>query len=320
MDDGVSVPDSAKSVTRPRTTPAQRIQAIQSHIHCGDLEPHRAFCKNCDRWVNLGKQQTYAVGVWLKHRTRCDSQAEKTPSKEEEEEEEDDCDGSSSVAASSVARSVASIKRSAQERQALVEGDPNVDTVEPHQVLCKLCHRWIKLSTHTAYSLYNWNRHKRSCNNLLPSSRVTAAQRKLKLVNDPQVKAFESYTVECAICREDVALGHDVEYDLTKWEQHKTQCSESLPVPTQHQVPSPESIASTDNTVVASDGTSPKVGLKRPREGDAEGEESHPQNRARKESYQPEDRPAPGRWGWFMMPFQAFMTGFRQGMGTPPAQ
>ncbi|KZP19375.1 hypothetical protein FIBSPDRAFT_828258 [Athelia psychrophila] len=328
MDDSVSIADSAKSASKPRTTPASRIQNIQSHINCGDIEPHRAFCTKCDKWANLGKQQTYSVGMWLKHRARCDGQSEGTPTKPEAEEaEEADADGdgddSSSVAASSVARSKAPIRRNAQERQAILEADPNIQTLEPYKVLCKICQRWVKLSKSSTYSAHNWDRHKRSCSDTVPSSRVSAAQRKLKLVNDPQIKSFDPHCVECALCREDVPLGHESEYNLAKWEEHKLQCSGLPAAHLQHQVPPPESIASTDNTAVASERTPPKPELKRPRDGDGDGEdeEKQPHNRPRKESYTPEDRPPPSRWGWFMMPFQAFMTGFRQGVGgSAPAQ
>lgn len=165
---------------------------------------------------------------------------------EAEEAEDGDGDDSSSVAASSVARSRTPLRRNAQERQALLEADPTIQTLEPYQVLCKNCQKWVKLSKSSTYSAHNWDRHKRSCSDTVcvysyvqelisphhslpgyysPSSRVSAAQRKLKLVNDPQIKSFDPHCVECALCREDVPLGHESEYNLAKWEEHKLQCS-----------------------------------------------------------------------------------------------
>ena len=54
-----------------------------------------------------------------------------------------------------------------------------------------------------------------------PSSRVATAQRKLKLVNDPHVKAFTPRSVDCKLCDTTVELERTAEYDLTKWEDHK---------------------------------------------------------------------------------------------------
>lgn len=60
-----------------------------------------------------------------------------------------------------------------------------------------------------------------------PSNRIATAQRKLQLVNDPQVKKFTENSAECRVCRTDVTLKGDVEYDLTHWEEHKATCTKS---------------------------------------------------------------------------------------------
>lgn len=74
------------------------------------------------------------------------------------------------------------------------------------------------------------------------------------------------------------------------------------------------SAASTDSaTAVASDRSPPKHGQKRTRE--PEEEDERPRNRPRTENYVPVQKDAPGPWGWFLMPFQAFIRGFREGMG-----
>lgn len=59
-----------------------------------------------------------------------------------------------------------------------------------------------------------------------PSSRVATAQRKLELVNDPRVKSFSPTHVVCATCDDKVELMHDVDYNLTLWQEHKAGCSE----------------------------------------------------------------------------------------------
>ena len=79
----------------------------------------------------------------------------------------------------------------------------------------------------------------------------------------------------------------------------------------------PASVASTEATAVASDRSPPKQGRKRAREIEAKDEDgARAHNRPRTETYEATDKEAPGPWGWFLMPFQAFMRGFREGMGT----
>lgn len=72
IDDSVSVSESSPGSAWIRRTEAERIQLLKGHVECGEMEPHRVFCTRCDQWVNLGKQQTYALRPWEKHRTRCD--------------------------------------------------------------------------------------------------------------------------------------------------------------------------------------------------------------------------------------------------------
>lgn len=49
------------------------------------------------------------------------------------------------------------------------------------------------------------------------------AERKLRLVNDSQVKSFTADSVHCVICDLIVPLGG--EYDATDWGNHKRGCS-----------------------------------------------------------------------------------------------
>ena len=58
-----------------------------------------------------------------------------------------------------------------------------------------------------------------------PSSRVTAAERKLRLVNDKDARpGFTENSVQCARCDANVALEGDGDYNLTNWELHKSRC------------------------------------------------------------------------------------------------
>lgn len=58
-----------------------------------------------------------------------------------------------------------------------------------------------------------------------PSDRVASAERKLKLVNDSQVKSFTEHEVVCHDCGEKVQLIGSGNYNLTKWDEHKLVCS-----------------------------------------------------------------------------------------------
>lgn len=64
--------ESSPGMVTIRRTETERIKILRENEHCGDLEPHKAFCKHCSKWVNLGKQQTYALKPWDAHRRRCD--------------------------------------------------------------------------------------------------------------------------------------------------------------------------------------------------------------------------------------------------------
>jgi hypothetical protein len=61
-----------------------------------------------------------------------------------------------------------------------------------------------------------------------PSSRVATAERKLKLVNDASAKSFSATIVRCALCDVTITLDGEGDYNLTKWEEHKTICPRSV--------------------------------------------------------------------------------------------
>ena len=54
---------------------------------------------------------------------------------------------------------------------------------------------------------------------------MATAERKLKLVNDPQAMSSSSHSVECSLCRGHISLGQEGEYDLTNWNAHKLRCA-----------------------------------------------------------------------------------------------
>lgn len=135
-------------------------------------------------------------------------------------------------------------RRTEKQRRALLRDDPQAEEVESQRVLCRACQKWIRLSTITNYSLANWQSHKQRCRrttpatqpvrrtpskpNFSPGSRVATAERKIVLLNDPQVRACSPGHVQCGTCKLLVALEGEVDYDLTKWTEHKENCIPSV--------------------------------------------------------------------------------------------
>jgi hypothetical protein len=88
----------------------------------------------------------------------------------------------------------------------------------------------------------------------------------------------------------------------------------------QSSVRPPRSSASTEGTLVASDPTQPSLpapSVKRLRDepdlpaGDPD---ARPSNRPRSDTYVPPEKDAPGPLGWFLLPFKAFVQGFRESL------
>jgi len=253
------------------------------------------------------------------------------------------------------------------QRRGLLRHDPLAQEVEAHRVHCRACEKWIRLAPTTEYALGNWQAHKQRCPGSLsdplpvrrtpskpsfsPSSRVATAERKIVLLNDQQVKVFAPGHVQCGSCKTVVALDGEVDYELTKWTEHKEKCIPMTPAPitpqgsrprafppqstssTHSQVsagrsarsPTPAAEGSSRNStetavVTESPPAAVKVGVKRDREEETEEEETkvavdeRPTNRPRIETYEPPEEPSV--FGWLMQPLKEFARGFREGLGS----
>ncbi|KAH9913957.1 uncharacterized protein BXZ73DRAFT_92876 [Epithele typhae] len=286
---------------RQRKTEADRRQFLEEDPNSGEVEPHRMYCKACSKWVDLNPKLRYIMKRWVAHRKRCGKEESESSS------EEDDKDENASVAPS-ITGTPGLNKRVMKEedRKAIIEASPNAGEVLPNKVFCKGCSTWIKLATNTRYSLSPWRSHSSKCNGVTPSTRVATAQRKLRLVNDSQVKEFAEYSITCGHCSVVVKSESDREYDLTNWEQHKTTCDRKLPLR------SPPSVASTEETVVGTEHQStPQKSKKRSREEDTE-ETPDRTVRQRGESYEPTTSENPGFLSWITQPFKNFIRDFRR--------
>jgi hypothetical protein len=305
----------------------ERLQVLQDDADCEIIDPHRVKCKKCKKSISLGPKQTYTLKPWLKHRTRC------TASKKSEGDSDTD-DAASTVAPSVDASGVSSTRKNMSEsdRKAQLLSDPRAEKVEPDSITCRKCQKSIRCSRgNSKYILAGWNKHQEHCSDIsyIPGHRVATAERKLRLVNDSQAKAFTSKSVVCASCSQRVILEGEGDYNLTEWEQHKTTC---LDPSMEASARAPASTSSTEGTTAI--GSEVDVALSGPRgvkrdrdvdaedvgeDGDAAGEdednEERPSNRPRTESYENSEK-KPGLLGWFLLPFQEFARGFQEGLSS----
>ena len=51
----------------------------------------------------------------------------------------------------------------AHERHERLKADPRIKVIEPHQLQCGLCDKWIRLQSRTEYDIHNWLAHVDKC-------------------------------------------------------------------------------------------------------------------------------------------------------------
>ena len=157
----------------------------------------------------------------------------------------------------------------------------------------------------------------------------------LRLTKDTQASTFTFGTVECAVCGEHVALKPDCDYDLTKWEDHKSKCAQCVafflfarfcdrssanhimyrslsdPDGDVFSVRPPPSSRS-ESPVPSEAEAVVRIGKRRrDGDGDDDNDDEPPRSRARKEGTEGDGA---GALGWILHPFRMFVRGFREGM------
>ncbi|KAK2463551.1 hypothetical protein APHAL10511_004302 [Amanita phalloides] len=304
--DADSISGSIQSSGSIRRTEAERILYFKNQPECGELEPHRP----------------YNVRIWEVHRAKCDARAGDSPHNPLRQETMD----TESTAASSLADS--SHRRTEADRKALLEADTCAEVVQPCQVKCRTCQKWIQLSKRCCYELSHWKKHKERCSR--PSHRVAAAERTLRLVNDVQAKSFDMTYVQCSLCDRKIVLEGGDDYNLINWHEHKANCSKELKSTGVESADSADTLIDMPNTLIdfvpfpsedvpAEDDTptpqfpSHKI-LKRARSPSnvhMTSEDDRPANRPRRESIVD----FPSALDWIFLPLKAFVCGFRESLG-----
>jgi hypothetical protein len=160
--------------------------------------------------------------------------------------------------------------------------------------------------------------------------------------------------VLCKHCDATIALDGEGDYNVTKWDEHKTNCPRSvystsvdvgfvlLNSTCDSLIQSEQAAAHTDSTPVTTSDASPSrseksedrpplsaasteatavdtvgsssTSKKRPRESDEDESENRPHTRARTDVSHPS-----GALDWLLLPFRSFVSGFRKGMGQSPS-
>ncbi|PPQ64226.1 hypothetical protein CVT24_008602 [Panaeolus cyanescens] len=357
-DDNASVADSVISnVTNSgkiRRSEAERIEYFKNQPECGTMDLHAVQCLRCGKSVNLGKKQTYAVRPWEIHRSRCDQKpAQNVPTTPAVKAGASVADAlhleSSPIIPPTFFATPSAPSRprlTEEQRKEFLENDKQIEKVEKHRVCCYKCHNWVDLSPTQTYSSKNWISHKLKCADAVPSNRVAAAKRKLLIVNDAQAKSFTPKSIECALCGTCVALEGEGDFNLTKWDEHKSGCKKAPPLSRGESINSPAfasrfsrppASASSDGTLVASGSgnvaakanplmASPTLStdqssLKRSRdEFEASQGTSTDCTEGGEKKADAEERPSIRRklshmdFSWLMLPFQSLVRGFKDSL------
>lgn len=314
----VEAADDNESVSEPtgtvRRTEEQRIQYLQDQPDCGTFEAHRAFCKRCNRWIGMGGRLRYPVYKWTRHIEKCKVKEQPVSDGVESGDERVSAAGTPDRAP----------RRNEEQRKEFLNNDPRVLVVKEWEVQCRACQKWIKLGTQRKYDITPWNQHCGRCPGELSSGRVATLNRKMQLTNDSQVKSFIAEAVVCNVCNLPILLQGEGEYNLVKWQEHKSTCIPPVPLPisipttpTVTNAPKPPaSRADTEATLVGTS-FSPSRGKKRQREdvdeakdatgANTEDPDVRPAAKRRTESYEPPMGFLPSLWKWATTEVKAFV-------------
>ncbi|GJE98070.1 hypothetical protein PsYK624_142920 [Phanerochaete sordida] len=163
-DDSVSVAESTTSkAPRKRKREPDRIQVFKDDAQCKDVEPHRALCAKCNRWVPLHDKRRYVMKFWIDHRRACPG-ARTSPS-------------GVPPADDPVASKSGGPAQSNGDGRTVLESDSRTGEIRPHEVFCTSCNIWVQLDPTVPYVVANWKAHLEQCPGTIaaPPSDVAAS-------------------------------------------------------------------------------------------------------------------------------------------------
>lgn len=73
-----SVAGEPKGRYASRKNEAERRQFLEEDPNSGEVEPHRAFCKACNEWIDLNPSRRYIMKNWVEHRRSCKNVSERS--------------------------------------------------------------------------------------------------------------------------------------------------------------------------------------------------------------------------------------------------
>ncbi|KAK7685638.1 hypothetical protein QCA50_010982 [Cerrena zonata] len=164
------------TITRTRKSEDERVQYFKSDPLCKEIEAHRALCARCTTWVDLNPKRRYIMKEWVAHRKGCGKGTDDVPlpppptgqEDEDDDDDEEEEENPSPIAPTPVASPASADKPKRQvrtefERKAILEADPLIGDVKPHEVYCKQCSKWIRLNPTQKYTIGNWTNHVKRC-------------------------------------------------------------------------------------------------------------------------------------------------------------
>ncbi|KAJ3563753.1 hypothetical protein NP233_g8743 [Leucocoprinus birnbaumii] len=285
----------------PRTEKVRKA-LLELDDTAGEVELEQIKCKTCQQWVPLEKK--YSVKDWATHKSACNNNM--NPSDLEK----------------------------TLERKLYFLCDPQFKSfLSPHSIECVNCDQIITLNPEVDYDIERWVAHKKICQSAPDSHRKSSA------FNRPSEAASQA--------QPDTSLSQDL--DSSKSAIPETQTQQDIPKTDSKHT---SNISTTDSELTlvppssstaalpASTSTSPAIAssppttasapassnsLKRKREPsedqpqsseDVDMDEERPSQRPRTEGYIPVEKDSPSGLGWFLLPFKAFVKGFKESLTT----
>ena len=145
------------------------MQFFKDDPNCADVEPFRALCGRCSKWIALHSKRRYVMQNWIKHSKSCAS----TPKKPRQARLRIPFflpwlmrvvpPNSASVEASAAISTDGDPARAEAEGKAILENDAKTGEIRPHEVFCTSCAKWIKLDDVVRFAPGNWREHSTNC-------------------------------------------------------------------------------------------------------------------------------------------------------------